>query len=136
MKKDTTTDTDAARFAAAESLSPTAVLTLLVVPTLMNTIRLDIPSQMAHAGPIAARSTELTCPTTAVSISDKSEGDMYIGIANIVKRTSSMKDGIGIGEELLFWGFSATTVDDEEIEDEADALGILVFPLIIRSCCG
>ena len=76
MANDVVTDTEAARLAAARSLSPTAVDTLLVVPTLMKTIMLETPSRMAQAGPMAARSTDDTCPTAAVSIKDMSDGLM------------------------------------------------------------
>ena len=69
-------DTEAARLAAAASPSPMAVDTLLVVPTLIKTQRFAMPSTMAQAGPMAARSRVDTAPTAAVSMSDINDGPM------------------------------------------------------------
>ena len=68
MVKDTVTETEAARLAAAASPLPTAEEIALVVPTDMKTIIVLMASQMAHAGPSAASCSEETCPTAAVSM--------------------------------------------------------------------
>ena len=70
-----TTETVAARLAPSLSPPPKVVETALVVPTLMKTISPVSASQMAHAGPSAASCTEETCPTTAVSMSERSVGE-------------------------------------------------------------
>ena len=88
-----TTETVAARLAPSLSPPPKVVETALVVPTLMKTISPVSASQMAHAGPSAASCTEETCPTTAVSMSERSVGIRYMGIAQTVNLSSSRKDG-------------------------------------------
>ena len=70
----TTTETDAARFAAPGSPLLIAVDTALVVPTEMKTMSVEIPSHIAQAGPSAARAVDETWPTAAVSMRLSSVG--------------------------------------------------------------